>query len=54
MEASVDIDVGGTFTDCVAFWGDKLSVAKAPTTPSNITAGVIRAIQQGSKSWGVH
>jgi N-methylhydantoinase A len=38
------VDVGGTFTDAVAFDGGSLHAAKVPTTPSDQSAGVIDAI----------
>ena len=38
------VDVGGTFTDAVAFDGADLFTAKAPTTPGDEARGVIDAI----------
>jgi N-methylhydantoinase A len=38
------VDVGGTFTDAVAFDGTDLYTAKAPTTPGDEARGVIDAI----------
>jgi N-methylhydantoinase A len=38
------VDVGGTFTDAVAFDGTDLFTAKAPTTPGDEALGVIEAI----------
>ena len=38
------VDVGGTFTDAVAFDGTDLFTAKAPTTPGAEARGVIDAI----------
>jgi N-methylhydantoinase A len=38
------VDVGGTFTDAVAFDGTDLFTAKAPTTPGDEARGVIDAI----------
>jgi N-methylhydantoinase A len=38
------VDVGGTFTDAVAFDGTELHTAKAATTPGDESAGVIEAI----------
>lgn len=40
MERLVAVDVGGTFTDCVAFDGSRISVAKVPTTADQ-SAGVL-------------
>ena len=39
------VDVGGTFTDAVAFDGETLHTAKAPTTPDDQAGGVIAAIE---------
>ena len=38
------VDVGGTFTDAVAFDGHELFTAKSPTTPGDEAAGVIAAV----------
>ena len=38
------VDVGGTFTDAVAFDGTDLFTAKAPTTPGDEARGVIEAL----------
>jgi N-methylhydantoinase A len=38
------VDVGGTFTDAVAFDGSELFTAKVPTTPGDESAGVIAAV----------
>ena len=35
---TIDIDVGGTFTDLVRTWDDRRIVAKAPTTPPAVVA----------------
>lgn len=41
---SIDIDIGGTFTDCfVRFQGNQAS-AKSPTTPFDLSVGFMRAI----------
>ncbi|MBA2348283.1 MAG: hydantoinase/oxoprolinase family protein, partial [Solirubrobacterales bacterium] len=38
------VDVGGTFTDAVLVDGDRITTAKAPTTPEDQSAGVLAAI----------
>src|SRR4051812_37487975 len=38
------VDVGGTFTDAVLAVGDRLLTAKAPTTPSDQSEGVLNAV----------
>jgi N-methylhydantoinase A/acetophenone carboxylase len=45
MEATVDIDVGGTFTDCLVVLGDRMARAKSPTTGYNLSVGFRRAVE---------
>ena len=40
------IDVGGTFTDLIMLDGDRLQLAKVPTTPGNQATGVLAAIRE--------
>jgi N-methylhydantoinase A len=39
------VDVGGTFTDAVLYDGHALHTAKAPTTPSDQSRGVLAAVE---------
>ena len=39
------VDVGGTFTDAVAYDGRSLYTAKAPTTPDDQSRGVLAAVE---------
>ena len=39
------VDVGGTFTDAVIAFDGRLVTAKAPTTPSDQSQGVIAAVE---------
>ncbi len=39
------VDVGGTFTDAVLVFGDRLITAKAPTTPADQSQGVVAAVR---------
>src|SRR5438874_9800268 len=39
------VDVGGTFTDAALLTGDRLFTAKAPTTPSDQSEGVLAAVE---------
>src|SRR5215216_2662420 len=39
------VDVGGTFTDAVVFDGSELHTAKAPSTPDEVSRGVLAAIE---------
>jgi len=47
MKFKVGIDVGGTFTDLVAFNEEnkKISIVKFPSTPSDPSGGVIEAFK---------
>src|SRR5436190_13895679 len=38
------VDVGGTFTDAVVFDGTNLHTAKSPSTPDDVSRGVLAAI----------
>ena len=40
----VGVDVGGTFTDLVAIRGHDIWTAKVPSTPSDQSDGVMRAL----------
>jgi len=40
------VDVGGTFTDAVAFDGEEVHTAKVPTTPRDQSEGVMAAIER--------
>jgi N-methylhydantoinase A len=46
------VDVGGTFTDAVAFDGAELHTAKAPTTPGDQSQGVVTAVKAALASAG--
>src|SRR3954449_6575953 len=39
------VDVGGTFTDAVAFNGAELHTAKSPSTPDDVSRGVLAAVE---------
>ncbi|MGR8946786.1 MAG: hydantoinase/oxoprolinase family protein [Gammaproteobacteria bacterium] len=48
------LDIGGTFTDCVLIDGDgNLTIAKAPSTPSNFAEGVLEAVSRAAKKIGL-
>jgi N-methylhydantoinase A len=42
----VGVDVGGTFTDLVHLAGDRLTVAKVPTTPADQADGIAAALDR--------
>src|SRR6266511_2929382 len=39
------VDVGGTFTDAVVFDGAELHTAKVPSTPDEVSRGVLAAVE---------
>lgn len=47
---AVDIDVGGTFTDLVLHFGDKVLVKKVPTTPYDLSVCFTRVIEEGASA----
>lgn len=47
---SIDIDVGGTFTDLVLTLGDRQTIAKAPTTPYDLSVCFMQAVEEGAFS----
>ena len=49
---AIDIDVGGTFTDLVLTWGDARYVAKAPTTPYDLSVGFLDVLTAGAEQLG--
>ena len=49
----IGIDVGGTFTDLVAVDGEgKVTFAKAPSTPSDQSVGVMDGLQRLAEEMG--
>jgi N-methylhydantoinase A len=50
---SIDIDVGGTFTDLVLTFGDKNLIKKVPTTPYDLSVCFSRVIEEGASSLGM-
>jgi N-methylhydantoinase A/acetophenone carboxylase len=49
MEATIDIDVGGTFTDCLVVYGDRMARAKSPTTGYNLSVGFRRSVEEAAR-----
>ena len=49
---AIDIDVGGTFTDLVLTWDDTRVVAKAPTTPYDLSVGFLDVLNEGAVQLG--
>ncbi|RJP29885.1 MAG: hydantoinase/oxoprolinase family protein [Actinobacteria bacterium] len=51
MGATIDIDIGGTFTDCFVVWRDGYGKGKAPTTRYNASVGFKNAIAAAAESF---
>ena len=50
---SIDIDVGGTFTDFVLTLDGERHIAKCPTTPHDLSIGFLNAIEAGGEKVGL-
>ena len=50
---SIDIDVGGTFTDAVITLDGEKIIAKSPTTPHDLSQCFINAIEEGALQLGL-
>jgi len=50
---SVDIDVGGTFTDLVLTFDQQRVIAKAPTTPYDLSVCFMNVLEDGADQLGV-
>ncbi|HYL85316.1 MAG TPA: hydantoinase/oxoprolinase family protein [Candidatus Angelobacter sp.] len=50
---SIDIDVGGTFTDLVLNFDGKTLIKKAPTTPYDLSVCFSRVIEEGAAALGL-
>ncbi|HXJ18541.1 MAG TPA: hydantoinase/oxoprolinase family protein [Candidatus Polarisedimenticolia bacterium] len=50
---SIDIDVGGTFTDLVLNFNDKALIKKVPTTPYDLSVCFSRVIEEGAGALGL-
>ena len=44
--ASINVDIGGTFTDCFIAYGDKMVFGKAPTTTYDLSKGFMQALRE--------
>jgi N-methylhydantoinase A/oxoprolinase/acetone carboxylase beta subunit len=50
---SIDIDVGGTFTDMVLNYGERTIIKKVPTTPYDLSVCFSNVIQDGAHALGM-
>ncbi len=52
-KATIDIDIGGTFTDCFIKYGDQSVIAKSPTTGYDLSVCFLKAIEKGADVLGL-
>ncbi|MFC2038643.1 hydantoinase/oxoprolinase family protein [Chloroflexota bacterium] len=45
-KASINVDIGGTFTDCLIIYDDKMVFGKAPTTTYDLSKGFMQALKE--------
>jgi len=50
---TIDIDTGGTFTDCYVTSDSQVVITKADTTPHDLSLGVLTGIQQAAELLGL-
>jgi N-methylhydantoinase A/oxoprolinase/acetone carboxylase beta subunit len=53
VRGSINIDIGGTFTDCFTIVDGRVATTKAPTTPYNLSIGFMRAIKDSARTLGL-
>jgi len=53
MAITIDIDIGGTFTDCFIFYDGKIFTQKEPTTHYNLSVGLLNALRGVSEQSGI-
>ncbi len=44
--ATINVDIGGTFTDCLITYGDRMVFGKAPTTTYDLSRGFMQALRE--------
>lgn len=52
-QASVDVDIGGTFTDCLVSYDGQNLFTKTQTTTYDLSVGFMRALREAASSVGV-
>ena len=50
---TINVDIGGTFTDCLIIYGDKTVFGKAPTTTYDLSRGFMQALRETVGSLGI-
>jgi N-methylhydantoinase A/oxoprolinase/acetone carboxylase beta subunit len=53
MKVSLDVDIGGTFTDLFLSYDGKTVFTKTPTTGYNLSVGFIRAVKDAAAMLGI-
>ena len=53
VRASINVDIGGTFTDCLITYGDEMVFGKAPTTTYDLSRGFMQALRETVDSLGM-
>ncbi len=53
MRSSINIDIGGTFTDCYVVHNNQIAYGKAPTTRYNLSRGLLNAIEKCGRELGL-
>ncbi len=53
MPATIDIDIGGTFTDCFVNHDNRTFTQKEPTTHYDLSVGLLNALKGISKQSGL-
>lgn len=53
LKATIDLDIGGTFTDALVCWKGSTVTAKTPTTGYNLAIGFLRVVKDAAKTFGV-
>ncbi|HLB28218.1 MAG TPA: hydantoinase/oxoprolinase N-terminal domain-containing protein, partial [Dehalococcoidales bacterium] len=51
--ASINVDIGGTFTDCFIAYGNRMVFGKAPTTSYDLSKGFMQALRETVSSLGI-
>src|SRR3972149_10556373 len=44
--SSINVDIGGTFTDCLIIYDNQMVFGKAPTTSYNLSKGFMQALRE--------
>ncbi len=52
-DTTINIDVGGTFTDCYVILDGRVAWGKAPTTPDDLSRGFLNALAEACKPLGL-